>query len=433
MKSKALFLAALAAIGLVDPASADVTINVTGATAFRQAAVTAIRNSYTSVQYAFTGSFNGGTQHLFVGTFPGVAGTTTVRTFWSGSTEGARDVVQEVNTPARFLDPANTTVSAAGTLVTTPVLTNGIAKMYFTDCGIESTAYSADPDATTLQPADSRIGAIVFSFIKNEMAAANPKFLSYSALTNITSQQFRSLFNPTFAGRILLSQFTGNNADDDTFVYATGRNDLSGTRTIYMAETGYGAPNLVSQWKMTSDASNNITQIQLWPTGDVVGATDNRSLQWNTDLPGNGGYFSGGALRDQMDDTSNSVTVKDDTGATIASNQNVIMITWLGNSDASTAITNGAVALTYNGVGITPNAGGLSAADKAKIQNGSYTAWSFERFYRLGDAKTTADERTFFSTVFNNIGANVGSAGLTMAELTGVDRATDGATVFITP
>src|SRR3954451_657354 len=125
MRLKALLLAPLAAVGLAHPAIADVTINVTGATAFRGAAVTAIRNSYTSVQYAFTGSFSGGTQHLFVGTFPGIPGTTTVRTFWSGSTEGARDVIQEVNTPPRCLDPANTTVSAAGTLVTTPVLTTG--------------------------------------------------------------------------------------------------------------------------------------------------------------------------------------------------------------------------------------------------------------------------------------------------------------------
>jgi hypothetical protein len=432
MKVKSILAATIAAVGLVHEASADATINVTGATAFRQAAVTAIRASFTSVNYAFTGSFNGGTQHLFVGSFPGIAGTTTVRTFWSGSTEGARDVVQEINTPARFLDPATTPVSSGGTLITSPNLTNGTAKMYFTDVGIENTAYSADPDATTLQPADSRVGAIVFSFLKNEMAPANPKFASYSAFTNVTSQQFRALFSPVFAGRIQLSQFTGNNADDDTFVYATGRNDLSGTRTAYMVETGYGAPNLVTQWKMTS-VSNNLTTIQIWPLNDVVGATDNRSLQWNLDTPGNGGYFSGGALRDLMDDTSNSVTLLDDTGGTIDVNQNVIMVTWLGNSDASTAITNGAVALSFNGVGITPNAGGLSVADKAKIQNGAYTAWTFERFYRLGDAKTTVDERTFFNTVFGNVGPNIGSGGLTMTEMTGVDRATDGATVFITP
>jgi hypothetical protein len=276
------------------------------------------------------------------------------------------------------------------------------------------------------------VGAIVFSFLKNKMLAANPKFASYGLFTNVTSQQFRALFSPVFAGRILLSQFTGSNTDDDTYVYATGRNDLSGTRTAYMVETGYGAPNLVTQWKITS-TSNNMTQIQIWPVNDNTPPNDNRSLQWNLDTAGNGGYFSGGVLRDLMDDTSNSLTLLDQDGNTIDVNQNVIMVTWLGNSDASTAITNGAVALTYNGVGITPNSGGLSVADKAKIQNGTYTAWTFERFYRLSNAKTTVDERTFFSTVFGNISANIGSAGLTMTEMTGVDRATDGATVFITP
>jgi hypothetical protein len=437
MKINSILLTTLAAIGMAHMASADATINITGATAFRSAATTAIINSFTSVQFGYAGTASAGVtganQQLFVGSFPGIGGTTTVRTFWSGSTEGARDVILEVNTPARFLDPTATTISASpGTHNPAPVLQNGIAKMYFTDCGVENTAYSASPNAAGLQPADSRIGAIVFTFIKNEMAAANPKFASYQAFTNVSSQQFRALFNPTFGGRSLLSQFTGNNADDDTFVYATGRNDLSGTRTIYMLETGYGAPNLVSQWKVTATASNNISEITLWPLGDVVGSVDNRSLQWNTDLPGNGGYFSGGSLRDVLDDTSNNVTVKNFDGEVIGTNQNLIFVTWLGNGDATTATANGAVALTYNGVGITP-ANPLSAADIAKIQNGSYTAWSFERFYRLSDAKTTVDERTLFNTVFGNIGANIGSSGLSMTQMTGVDRATDGATVLITP
>jgi hypothetical protein len=430
MKVKSILAVTLAAVGLINETRADVTINVTGATAFRSAAVTTIRNSFTTVNFAFTGaSVTAGNQQLFVGTFPNIPGTTTVRTFWSGSTEGARDVVQEVNTPARFLDPATTTVSAGGTQITSPNLTTGIAKMYFTDVGIENTAFSSDPDATTLQPADSRVGAIVFTFLKNRMLPANPKFASYNAFTNVTSQQFRALFSPVFAGRIQLSQFTGNPVDDDTFVYATGRNDLSGTRTAYMMETGYGAPNFVTQWKITS-SSNNMTSIQIWPIGDVAGAVDNRSLQWNDDEPGNGGYFSGSVLRDLMDDTSNSVQLLNADGSPLLGNQNVIMTTWLSITDAATAIANGAVALSYNGVGITP-ANPLSAADKAKIQNGSYTAWTFERFYRLSDAKTTADERTFFNAVFGNIGANIGSAGLSMAEMAGVDRSTDGATVFI--
>lgn len=431
MKVRVLLFVACAAAGVAPVALADATINVTGSTSFRQVAVTTIKNSFTSVNYAFTDSFNGGTYHLFVGSFPGITGTTTVRTFWGGSTEGARDVVEELDTPARFLDPAVTTVSPSGTLITSPVLTNGVAKMYFTDVGIEQTIYAADSDAQTLRPLDSRVGAMVFSLIKNKMAPANPKFASYSAFTNVTSQQFRALLNTTFGGRILLSQFTGSNTDDDTFVYVTGRNDLSGTRTVYMQETGFGAANLVNQWKVTSSA-NNITTIQLWPTDDVVGATDNRSQQWNSDTPGNGGYFSGIVLRDFMDDTSNNVTVKNYDGTIVDSNQNLIMVTWLGNADAATAISNGAVALKFNDVGITPSIP-LSAADKAKIQNGAYTAWSFERFYRLSDAKTTVDERTFFNTVFGNIGSNISSAGLSMTEMMGVDRATDGATVLITP
>lgn len=442
MKVRLLLFVAYAATGLAHVATADTIINITGSTAFRSAAVHTIRNSFTSVNYAYTvdnpslGFFENATHHLFIGNFPGIPGTTIVRTFWSGSSEGARQVVQEWNTPSRFLDPANTPVSTNGTPINTqfggPNLTNGIAKMFFTDVGIENTVYAADPDAWSLQPTDSRVGAIVYTFVKNEMAASNPKFAGYSALTNITSQQFRALFNSTFGGRILLSQFTGTNADDDTFVYATGRNDHSGTRTVHMLETGYGPTNLVAQWKVNSVSGDNTTSIRYWPTGDIIGINDNRSTQWNADLAGNGGYADGRFLSYVMGRKSDNVTLLDHTGTTIATNQNIIMLSYLGAYDARSAITNGAVPLKYNGVGISL-AVPLPAAEKAKILNGTYTLWSWERFYRLSDAKTTADERTFFNWIFSSIGGYIGHAGLSMTEMTGVDRSTDGATVLITP
>lgn len=423
MKFKMLLLAACAAAGMANSASAQTTvINITGATAFRSAAVNSILNSYNAgVQFGFTGaSFTGATQQIFVGSFPGITGTTIVRTFWSGSTEGTRDVTGDV-TLNSFL-PTNSTVAVSpGQSGLATGTAAGIAQMNFSDCTQSSTIYSSP----TL--IGGPVGTIVFSMIKNEMALTNPKIASYNAFTNVTSQQFRSLFQ---VGSAFLSQFTGNDADDGTFVLATGRNDFSGTRTIYLAETGYGISNLVQQWKMTSNGSNEITQVQIWPVGDVAGTTDNRSLQWTlgVDTAGNGGYFSGGALRDQLDDISENVTAKNAAGDTIGTGLNVILVTSISIADAATAITNGAKALNYNGVGITP-AAPLSAGDKAKIQNGTYTLWSFENFFR--DPDCTASEITFFNAVTGAIGANIGTAGLTLTEMTGVTRATDGGTVII--
>jgi hypothetical protein len=294
------------------------------------------------------------------------------------------------------------------------------------------------------------VGAIVSCPVKNEMANTNSKFASYNNFTNISEQQFRTLFGLDNSGRMYLSQFTGVAADDDTLVYATGRNDFSGARTYRLLETRFNPAYPVAQWKMISNAANVITTIQLWPVNDTSNATtDNRSLQWgfaDTSLPDppsfppypqggfeqpyNGGYSSSTALRDQLDDTSASVDLADHTGLVFASGQNVILVSYLTNADAVTAISGGAKALSYNGYGITP-AIPLSASDKAKITNGQYTLWSFEQFVKTINA--TATETFVHSLLVNVISSNIGSAGgLTMNEMSGVIRPQDGGNVTIT-
>jgi hypothetical protein len=429
MKLKTLLFAAFAAAGLANVASAQTTvIDITGATAFRNAASLAIRDSYSTtpavVQYGYTGTaFTAATNQIFKGTYPGITGTTIIRTFWSGSTEGARDVVGDLTVNSYL--PTTASVSTAGTPSLTGATAPGTPELYFTDVGIENTVYS--PSGVNASD-DTRVGAIVFSFIKNHASSA------FNGLTNVTSQQWRAMLSPAVLGRVQLSQFTGLDTDDNKFVYATGRNDFSGTRTVYMLESGYGAANLVNQWKIFSNTTNVMTTIQLWPAGDNTPGNDNRSLQWTlgADIEGNGGYFSGGVLRDNMDNTSPSVDVKAPDGSIIESAKDVCMVAWLGNGDATTAISNGAVALTYNGVGYTP-ATPISPADKAKIQNGSYTGWSFERFYKSNEATGGTAANTVYTTVFAAIlgGSGIGSAGLTMGEMSGVERTTDGGTVTI--
>lgn len=431
MKLKTILLGAIATGCLAQAASAQTVVDITGSTAFRGAAVTAIRaafNASPAVQYGYTGtSFTSAGNHIFVGNFPGIAGTTIIRTSWTGSTEGARDVVGDLTVNAYL--PTNSTVSTGGTQSLTGATQPGTPELYFTDVGIENTVYSATGVNAS---EDTRVGAIVFSMMKNQ--SSDPGF---SSLTNITSQQFRALYSPATLGRLQLSQFTGLDTDDGKYVYATGRNDLSGTRTVYMLETGYGAANLVNQWKIITTASDNITALQQWPLNDGL----NASSQWTlgVDVEGNGGYNSGGTLLGIMDDTSTSVNVTLADGSPLDTNANILLITMLGNLDAANSMnpaTNppGSIPLAYNGVSITPNSAGLSTADKAKIQNGSYTLWSFQRLYRSNEATPGTPANTVYNAVRTGLLTNptlIGNAGLTMIELQGVERATDGAAVLI--
>ena len=106
MKSTS-YLTALALFGLAATAQADVTVNVTGATAFRAATLLSIKSRFVDSGSAFKFAhdqstsggtvFSGATRAIFIGTFPGVSGTTTIRCCFTGAVEGIRALI-----PLRF-------------------------------------------------------------------------------------------------------------------------------------------------------------------------------------------------------------------------------------------------------------------------------------------------------------------------------------------
>lgn len=404
-----LLATSLLATTLMGNARADVTINVTGATAFRAAALNAIRASYTSVNYAYNGTdFAGSTYALFVGSFPGISGTTTIRTSFTGSVEGIRDLALNRDVP--FLpttgDANPQPVSSGGTQ--NAVVANLVpakAKFAFSDVYQNATPYR------TPALGGANAGVITFVFVANQG----------STISNVTSQQFRAI-----AGNGLqpLSLFTGN-AADTKLVYLTGRNDGSGTRVTTLAETAYGYSNPVNQWKpVTTGAEPNtaVTTLQYWPVNDGA----NASVIYNSDLAGNGGFNSGSTLRTVLGGTSTAVKTLDETGATINESEDLLILGYAGTSDAYTASTNGAVVAGYNGVTITPISSGLSATDAAKVYNGQYTFWGYEHFFFSGSL--TADQSTFNTKVLSTIPANLGNAGLAIANMN-VARGSDGGLV----
>lgn len=422
---------AMGAIALASatPAFADVTVEITGATAFRVAALDTIKARYVASGAPFkfahdkgAGGFNGSNQAVFIGTFPGVTGTTTIRTSFNGSVEGIRAIVQGgVHNPnfleASTLSSTTAIVGGAEKPATTSPVSPSQAEFSFSDVNVASTPFAGAP----LEPSDAAAGVVVFTMIANEGAPAG--------LTNVSAKQFQALYS---SGYLPLGMFTGNALDTD-LVLATGRNDGSGTRTTYMAETGLGITTGVQQYVRGTFSGNTITQIHRVPQGgfssSIPGSlASNASTVWGNDVPGNGGYSSGSALRDDMGRTSASVELLDVDGSILDSGINVHLITFLSLGDAAPARTAGAKILGYNGVILSDFAatGTLSAADKAKVTEGSYTAWGFQQFYRRPSLST--DTVTVYNGIKNNIGANLGVTGIPISDMH-VGRSVDGGPV----
>lgn len=424
MKSKYILGGIAAFTALAATASADQTIDITGATAFRTAAIDSIIASYGSGldDFAHTGAvglagIRGARQSIFKGTFPGLPDKTIIRCTWTGSVEGIQTVATQINqdflaatalnnntTPDTMAVPGKTgsALVPAGTELIVPDLA-------FSD------VYPASSPFDVSNVVDSTPGVVVFTPIVNEGAPAG--------LTNVQAGQLRTLFG---TGSQPLNYFfpTG----DTRNVYATGRSDFSGTRTTYLAEIAYGISTPVQQHKPVSNglAADNaglaVATLQIWPINDG----NNKSLVWNPDTLGNGGFESSSSLRTIFGATSAAVQRKNSTGGNIGGPVSLLLMSVFGISDATTAISNGAKALSYNGVGITP-ASPLSAGDIAKITEGAYTFWSYQHliYNTTNDTPGTAEVLAELTAQIPN---NLGTAGIDIG-LMNVQRNDDGATV----
>jgi len=335
-------------------------------------------------------SFNGGTRVIFRGTFPGVSGVTTIRTSFNGSVQGL-DALVNANNPTYLEDSVLTgEVAAIGgnngglgkgsTSSPASAMTSHIA---FSDVATAATPYAA----ATLQPTTPEAGVVIFTMIANDGAPAN--------LTNVNTQNFRALFS---AGLQPLSLFTGSDADAGIFVFASGRNDGSGTRTTYLAESGYGIANTVQQYVRGAISGDEITQIHRVPAAGSDPAI----------ADGNGGYSSGSALRDDMGRKTTATQVLDADGSELAGAGDIelYLVTWLSAGDAAPAWAAGGKILGYNGEILEGlrDTGAVTAADEEKITRGSYTAWSYQQMYRLASLTSdTQDEVKVYNGIKNNL------------------------------
>lgn len=348
MKFVLKFLAPAAALLLASTASADVTVRLTGSTAFRGGTVTAIKNIMTfgaGQGYAYTGSsFTGSSNHIFVGSVSGISGVVTVKCTWSGAVAGVKALNNNDNVSFLQLNTAGSpsgtgtvyTLSSTGTAsVNTDNLDDSsTADIAMTDNLQGSTKYTSNPLTA------NKVGIIPFAWVASKDAPA--------ALTNITPQNAQALYKVGFASA---SIFTNNNADamdqvGGTAVFAAGRDPLSGTRLCAFAESGVGIFQSVQQWRAISVTGSTVNTIGLTLADAAVDAPN----------PGENGFTSGGNLADLLRNNTTSVT-----DVEYGYSGKACFIGYLGEGDAARAVngTGSTVAvgtnvgcryLSYNGV-----------------------------------------------------------------------------------
>ena len=415
MKLKSLLIGA-SALGFAAAAQAQTTvINITGATAFRSAAHAAIVASFTQSgtlgttwNYAHNHASNASSagRAIYKGTFPGITGTTVIRTSWTGSVEGVRALTKPTLVPETYLKDSTANLSGftAGVKASaTDTETSTSHQFAFADM-----AQAAAPAAYASPKLNGGpVGVIAFLPVINKGADAS--------ITNITINQFRRLVSE---GTIKASMLTGNASSNGT-IYNVQRNDGSGTRVIHLAEIGHGQANLTKGYLLTGNATLNTPVLAPITANTTVYPNSAVSNDYRTaSILGNGGYTSGGTIAGWMQKASSS---------------NFNIVSWVGTGDAVTSqlfvsgnATGGRV-LAYNGEKLDGVASGaLNAADKLKIALGKYSAWSFEQLFYVGTL--TGAKKTVYDKLVSVIPANLGTAGCSMAEMQ-VVRATDGGVI----
>lgn len=391
MKTLHKLMTAGAALAFVGMASAQTTVRITGSTAFRKATQIAILHLMGSTDgstlpsgtygYSGTGGLSSANASAFIGMISGQS--VIVSCSWSGSAHGVQSVAGGFQSPyLPTSDYATFTASGKGGYAD-PTVSGNPGDNELSDINMSDTYQSTSPfngtfnTVTYAHESDTPVGVVTFEWVASHAAP--------STLTNITPELAQATW--VGFGNCPLALYTGNSADQQTLVYATGRDADSGTRLNAFSESGIGGQTAVVQY----DPSQ--------PTGTVYADETINGIAYTG---GNGGESSGGKLATKM-----------------GNNNTDIYVSYLGISDAATLLSApfpGKV-LTWNGV----------AYSDAAIQQGQYTFWGYEHLMHLsslsGVGLTVAN--ALANQIINTDAVQSGELLSSMAVL----RSTDGGTV----
>ena len=411
----------LAFVGVGLASAATTTIHVTGSTAYRASAITAICNVLNAqgaggVTAAYSGSsLTGANQSIIFG--PTISGNQTiVEASFSGSvgglqtlTGGSATAITTFPSAATYsgsatavtLGGGNTAASGGFSISGTPTFEVAtVPDLALSDVFKASTPYNLSTVTQTT------VGIVPFKWLVNGSAPAS--------LANITSQVARQLF-PN--GSIPLAFFTGLNADESSTIIALGRDNDSGTRLTAFAETGVGVSTVVNQ-SYPLNSSNQVVGNSVGGVQSVGPITSTEivpqsTVNGSTLVAGNGGYSSGGNLAFALGSTDSVAST--------------YFVTYLGTSDAKTAenlntstpVAVAARELSFNGVPFSNTA----------IEEGQYTFWGYEHLDNLTSA--SASVKSFVTSLKNQLNSGddeVSANGITINAMN-VARSSDGGTV----
>lgn len=396
MKLKSSFVFGILALASAQMASAvPIVINITGATAFRDAARTAIINflggdgvclrgaadlnldgAPTASNLRIMRGFNGGQEYI-------------VRLTHRGSTEGILDTADGNTIDFLKANTVLTATTGAGTIAGATEAgscENGIPRWSFSDVDKALSTRPNEVFYSTGLPEEDKVGVVPFMFVAGEGAPAG--------ISNMTDQIFELISS---TGAVNASFFTG--APSTTTVVGTGRNNGSGSRATVLSETRYGSFRNVYQYNcVVTGATENVGalgEVSLFADNGNSGHVSNSGIRAILNRPRTGMTF-GGAPFDGV--FVSYLTVSDATAAT-------------GYVPATGLISGGegAIPMTYNGVRYSVN----------NVVNGAYTLWGYQQFYMVADA--TPAEIAFDTALRLALPGNLGSAGIDLGVLN-VDR-----------
>lgn len=516
MKSTKYILTGAIAAYCASAAYAQTSIYITGATAYRTAAVTAIENLYGAGNYkcvwgAKTGVSDekGATHASFQGTIATLPalGVVTVKVAWAGSVGGLKIIANpaaNINDqpgakgwiPNADFPVGNTTVSKDETLIAFEAgALAAKADSAFSDCFAATVGVAGLTGNGVGAAATGNVGVVPFEWVANNGVTAvsvinagvyaaaavvipytgpvtgspllvgkviggkgfqpNTKITAFTAatitidkptivastaasvisaattgtnpLTDIQQLQARAVLS----GGAYLSQFTGVGVADaaNVFVYALGRNADSGTRVSCLAESGLGALGNPQHIQPTitgggaggtgGTPARKIASVALWPAEVVLGVPY---------AVGRSGYSGGGDLANAMS-AWGSVGVPTTVGGTAPLYQSRVgadggwLVGYITRSDAERACAqtggaNTAHRISFNGqvdwnivagqsatsaLNFTHDGKPVSGYNDAAIQQGKYTLWEFEHFYRNAAASANANKVAYLNGLAANI------------------------------
>lgn len=349
-----LAFSALLGLGLISSASAVNFVYITGSTAFRSQAFTAMTNSFDAVPQIATrdgsaASGNNANWMLFHGNIGGVE--TWVNCHWSGSEDGLAGTAVPGSNPTYYLKTDGSVaytispgVPGSGETNTSPTSPD----LSFADNSqvVSLTKTPALVKMGTNASPSGKVGVIPFVWVKNKNS--NPSN-SWTHLSNMTDVAARN----ALAGPNIAALYTGDPSDTNQFIYTVGRDNRSGTRVNTLATTRYGITVPVDQFNIGGFPKSDGSTLLLAENPDP-----------------NLGYSSGGDVAKAL-----SIDGSCQQADPVNFLNGWLAVGYLGIGDANTARNNGAVWLTFNGV----------AESNGAIEEGQYSFWNYEYLYgRVG-------------------------------------------------